>query len=500
MSFTPVSSKAASVALVKEITQSVPVAVGSATDFTAIQDDFSMSPGFETAESAEVANSIMPTKSVIVGEAPTGSMSHYLRPSGIIAQAPDYGLLLEAGLGKLKVVSAEQTVLVGSTISEILVTDASEYEKGDLILVKSTSGYEVRPIESVSGNTISLRFNLDQVPTVGVGIGRPVTYQLENDSDLIPTFTAHYFLPGVYQMMAGCRVTTVDATFTAKDLINCSFSFEGTKFFYNSLTIDASNESLDFFVGATEYNISIKNDVYKTPITLAEQIELAMNAAGSGETFVVSYDTNGFFTISAVGAFDLLWDTGVNNATTIGDILGYDTAADLTGLTSYKSEGAINLDSGFVPTYDELGPLVGKGNVTFIGSEKTDNICLDADEVTYSINNTKTDLNSLCAESGVAGSLLTARTNEISVSAYTTKYDTSKFQALNNGDVVSFFHAAGNKLGGNFKEGEIAGCYCSHAVISGLEFEDSDGVSKVSYTLSAFAPNDSTQPSFIGFV
>lgn len=500
MSFTPVSAKAGSVAFTKEVTQGTPVNVAAATDFTAIQEDFSMAPGYETADNAELKNSIMPGQAIVLGEAPTGSISHYLRPSGIIAQAPDFGLLLEAGLGKVKIISAEQTVLVGSTVSDLLVTDASEYEKGDLVIVKSTTGYELRPIESVSGNTITLAFNLDQVPSTGAGLGRAVTYQLENDSDLIPTLTTHYFLPGVYQMMAGCRVTTVDATFTAKDLINCNFSFEGTSFFYNPLTVDATNQSLDVFVGATEYNLTISNKVYKTPITLAEQLESALNAAGTGITFIVSYSKDGKFTISADGAFDLLWLSGVNNATSIGGLLGFDTAADDTALQSYTGDNTISLDSGFVPQFDALGPLVGKGNVTFIGSEKTDNICIDADEVTYSINNTKSDLNSLCAESGVAGSLLTERTNEISVVAYLQKYEADKFQALNNGDVVKFFHAAGNKLGGNFKEAECVGLYTSHAVINNLELSQTDGVSKVTYTLSAFAPEDSTQPSFISFV
>jgi hypothetical protein len=500
MSFTPVSAKSGSVSFKKEVTQGVPVAVSGASDFTAIQEDFSMSPGYETADNAELANSILPGKQIVIGESPSGSISHYLRPSGVIAQAPDFGLLLEAGLGSVKSVSAEQTVLVGSTVSSILVTDASEYQKGDPVLVKSSTGFEIRAIESVVGNTINVWPNLENVPSTGAGLGRPVTYQLEDDSDLIPTLTAHYFLPGVYQMMAGCRVTTVDCTFTAKDLINCNFSFEGTRFYYNPLTVDASNQSLDISVAATEYNLSIKNEAYQTPITLAEQLESALNSAGTGLTFVVSYSKTGFFTISADGAFDLLWSSGTNNATSIGGLLGYDTASDDTGASSYQGDNEIDLSSGFTPSFDSLGPLVGKGNSTYLGADGIDNICLDADEVTYSINNTKSDLNSLCADSGVAGSLITARTNEISISAYLEKYSADKFQALNNGDVVKFFHAAGNKLGGNFKEGECVACYTSHAVINNLELSQTDGVAKVSYTLTAFSPPDSSQPSYIGFV
>ena len=50
MSFTPVSAKSGSVSFKKEVTQGVPVAVSGASDFTAIQEDFSMSPGYETAD------------------------------------------------------------------------------------------------------------------------------------------------------------------------------------------------------------------------------------------------------------------------------------------------------------------------------------------------------------------------------------------------------------------------------------------------------------------
>ena len=146
-----------------------------------------------------------------------------------------------------------------------------------------------------------------------------------------------------------------------------------------------------------------------------------------------------------------------------------------------------------------MGPLVGKGNITYLGSKKTDNICLNAQNLTYNIQNTKTDQNSLCAATGVAGSQFTERQNAISVTAYLEAYEADKFAALQNGDTVKFFHAAGNKLGGQWKENEGVSVFTSEATIDNIELSQDSGISIATYTLSAYAPDDSTKSSYLTF-
>ena len=499
MSFQSVNAKAGKVAIVIEDVQGEPKAIASSTDFTAIQDDISLSPNFESADNAEQKNNIMAGKSIILGEAPQGSMSHYFRSSGVVGQAPDFGALLSCAMNNPTIVSVETTVDTGATVSSVPLVDATEYEKGMLLYVKSSTGIEVRPIASKVGNVVYPAFDFENVPTLGAGVGRSVTYVPANDA--LPTFSIYYILPNVTELMAGCRTTGVDITFPAKDLINASFSFEGTKFLYNPLVVDATNQSLDFDVALTEYSIQLPNKYYTTPIELADAIESLMNNAGSGVLFQVTYSEEGErgrFKIVGDGNFDLLWATGTNTATSIGGLIGFDTASDDTGASSYLADNQVTLDYGFTPSYDAEAPNPGKGNLTLLGSPDK-NICIDADEVTFSLANTKTDLNSLCAENGVAASIISDRSVEVQITAYLEPFEADKYQSLQNNDTVSFFHACGKKSGGQFVEGSVAYCYLSHAVINNLELSQDSGVSKVTYTISAFAPDDSSQSAFIGF-
>ena len=636
MSFNPVNAKAGSFAITQEALgqQGKPVAVTSAQEFTAQQEDLALNPGFETQANEELKNSIMPGKTTIVGETPTGTFTHYLRPSGNadpLLKTPDYSLAIESCMGSKLQIQTEGIIQAGSTKS-LLILDAipAGLQKGVTIIVKSSTGYEPRPVVRVDDVAleVELAFDLKEVPTDGVGIGLPLVYLLEDDSNKIPTLTCHRYLPGVTQMMSGTRVSSMDLDFTAKELIKATFALEGTSFFYNSLTVGATNKYLDVDVGGTVYAIEIPELVYKNPVNLAEAMEISLNDTIPGSVFTVTYEKNGHYTFTSDTTFSLLWSSGANAANSIGSLLGFDvssggsvqqnlvvsgsadpnydgtynlvpgvfgtwdfitgaftvdptyavfsrtaavpvhgpyefvvystvsgsweacqgqvdpatwtdgldiqatndlnvtsnTGTSLSGLnvpdpadanvsysggsaggsddltaTSFTSDDHIDLEPPVVPAFDSLGPLVGKGNITYLGSKKTDNICLNAQNLTYNIQNTKTDQNSLCAATGVAGSQFTERQNAISVTAYLEAYEADKFAALQNGDTVKFFHAAGNKLGGQWKENEGVSVFTSEATIDNIELSQDSGISIATYTLSAYAPDDSTKSSYLTF-
>ena len=191
MSFNPVNAKAGSFAITQEALgqQGVPVPVTSAQEFTAQQEDLALNPGFETQANEELKNSIMPGKTTIVGETPTGTFTHYLRPSGNadpLLKAPDYSLAIESCMGSKLQIQTEGIIQAGSTKS-LLILDAipAGLQKGVTILVKSSTGYEPRPVIRVDDVAleVELAFDLKEVPTDGVGIGLPLVYLLEDDSN-----------------------------------------------------------------------------------------------------------------------------------------------------------------------------------------------------------------------------------------------------------------------------------------------------------------------------
>lgn len=116
--------------------------------------------------------------------------------------------------------------------------------------------------------------------------------------------------------------------------------------------IDATNNAIDFLEVSmgTEYNAILTSGEY-TPIELATEIKTQMEAAGGVGIYTVSFSTvTGKWTIaSSLGFFSILWDTGTNAATNIGDTLGFDTASDATGNTSYTAgDIAIHTEEGVV--------------------------------------------------------------------------------------------------------------------------------------------------------
>jgi hypothetical protein len=493
MALNTVSFRAGTLALVEET--SGPKAPTAGTDFTAIQSDITMSPGLETLSNEELKNSIIPGKSIIGRESPTFSLSHYFR-AGENSNLPDYNQLMKSAFGSVNEVASETDI--ASVVDAITfdLTDGTGYQKGDTLLVQdSVIGFELRPIAAISGNTVTLAFALSAAPQVGSLVGKPRTYNAVNDSNLIPTFSAWYYLPDTIELISGCRIEGVDINFSAGELINASFSGSGLGFYFDPLVIEATNKFIDVDVSASEYAASIPEGTYKDPHQVAEAIENALNANGSGVLFVVTYNDDGKYTITGDAAFTLLATTGASGNSLLPTI-GF--TVDAGPSTSETSDSDISLDSGFTPVYDDADPIAAKGHVLLIGNA-TDNICVNASTVDFSLANTKADYLDICAESGVGGSGFNSREATVSVSSYLKGYEAKYFKAMRTGQTVSMFYGAGEKSGGQFVKNKCASVYLSHATITSLEIADQDGVAQLNMELAAYAPEDSTQPVFAGF-
>lgn len=483
-------------AIVAESTEGTPVLPSAGTDYIALQEGFDLAPSFEKLDNAELTGSIGQAKPVLGKEAPTASLSHYIRHSGVEGQAPGYGLLLKGAIGDQSTASTEYNTIAGSTagtssVQGIIKVDTGEgatFERGEALLIKDgTNGYAIRNIDSIATDDLTINFNLGSAPASGVNLGKAVLYK---PGESHPSFSVWNFRGNgaAVELIAGTKVTDMSIDITAGQMINGSFSLAGIKYYFNPIQIDATNNKLDFANDAipTEKTATIASATYQDPHELAAAIETAMDAV-SGDDITVTYsDSTGKFTIaSAGGTFQLLWNTGTNTANTIGADIGFSIAADDTGATTYTADNQISLSRLHTPSYDNSDPLVAKSNSCLIGSHY-DNVCFEASTISVSLANDKVDIESICADSGVSGSLMGGRTVTVSVTALLDSHDCSEFYKFRTGTNTKFMYAFGVKSGGNWVAGKCANMYIPTATITSYKLSDNNGLVSLEMELQAY--------------
>lgn len=485
-------TKKSVMAIVREVTEATPVAPTAGTNYLALQDGFDVSAAFDTLENAELTGSIGTAKAIQGFEAPTASLSHYIKHSGVEGQEPEMGLLLEAAFGAKAVNATEYVTLAASTVSTIKSTGAvTNFERGEALLIKDgVNGYSIRPVLSVSGTDITLGFQLPaaSAPAVGVALGKAVLYK---PGETHPTMSIwDYRANGAaVQLVAGARVTDFSMDAAAGELVSGSFSMEGVSFYYDPIEIKATDTKLDFNeTGPTLRAATVAAKMYKDPNELAAALQTAMNDVASDAITVTYSNVTGKFTIASAGALlELLWNTGVNTANTIGDKIGFSTAADSTGALTYTSASAVVMAAPQTPAFDASNPLVAKDNLVLIG-DATDAApgCFSAQSISMTLSDTKADIKDICAESGKSGSLITQRQVTVDVVANLSVYDAQEFTRFRTNQTTSFMYCFGTKTGGNWEAGKSGCLYIPTATISAFKLGDADGLVTLEMTLTAF--------------
>lgn len=502
-----ITTRSSVLAIVAETTENVAKLPSAATEYTALQDDFSMEGAADSLESAELKNSLGKSKSIQGMQNPTASMSHYLRHSGVEGTAPDYNDLLKAAFGTESVVVSEIDCVSASTTMVVKVNtgEGASFKRGQALLVKHLDhDWEIRPIHSISGDELTLGFvlaNAPNAPDAGVLLGKAVTY--------VPADTGHQTLSlvhylgngGAVQMIAGARVTELGIEFPAGELINCSFSLEGSSYFFNPIEITASTKYLDFTSDNGTFAASVTPMIY-TPDQLATALKTAISAADPLETYTVTYsDSTGKFTIasSTSTVLSLLWNTGTNKSNTIGGKLGFAVAADDTLATTYTGASTITLTSPYTPTLDSADPLVAKDNRVMIG-DQADSACFPCSSISFTMSTPKTDILSCCATSGKAGSVINSREVTVTLTALLNKYDVDKFSRFAENTDTRFAYVFGTKTGNNWAAGKSGCLYVPNATISSLTLSDGDGLVQVDMELKAYVETSGVGEVFLSFV
>jgi len=486
-------------AIKEEVTEGTPVVPSAGTDFIPLQDDYAISPNRESIENNELTGSIGQAATILGAESPEVSFSGYLKHSGVEGQEPTYGPILKSIWGSNNVYVASEATVSSATTTTITLGggEGANYARGYGLLIKdATNGYSIRTVKSVSTDTLTLNAPLSVAPGAGVKVGKPITY-IPSDSGH-PSITCWEYEgnAGAVQMVAGVKFSSWNLQADAGQPINGSFTGQGLGYYFDPITITSSNKYIDFSDSApTTYAASIVEKTYKDPEQLASALQTAMNDTASGDTFTVTYsNSTGKFTIASDATpFSILWNTGANTANTIGATLGYSVAADDTGSQSYESDNAQDYSSPYEPVFDAVDPLVAKSHqIIFRKVSDTTSavVCVEANSVNMNPVNTATQIQSICAESGIAGTVMTGRTVTMQFTAPLNKYDAQAAAEYRRNDDVIFQYAFGEKADGSNWDAGKSGCFSTlSAKISSLNITDVDGISYLDITLQAYVAN-----------
>jgi hypothetical protein len=480
-----INTRSSKLAIKKEVTEGTPVAPVSGADYLALNPDFGMSPSFSTLENSEVKSSLGPSKSIQGLAEPSAEYSGNYRGSGVEGQLPGFSELIESSLGESVVKGTETTVAGGSTVSVVEVADGTGYERGMGVLVKNPSGYEMRPIDSVSGTSLTLGFDLDGVPTTGVGCGKPVVFKPLN-SGLNPTLSLWYTIgTGARALMSGARVTSSTYSFAAGEIITMSHSLEGIDYKFNWVDTN-TNYYIDFVDDAGTQVATVAQKYWNNPHEFAAAVQTAMDGASSNVITCVYNDADGKYTLTSDGTtFSLLFNTGVNAANSMWAELGF-ANADQTAATTYTSSVAFDpTASDFTPAFDSSNPIVAKDNHVYFG-DSDDLGCFEASSVEVSIETPKTDILSVCAESGKAGSVVSSRVATITITALLDKYDADKWRRYKENDNAKFLYNWGTKSGGNWQPGKSGFVYAPNTVITEFDITSEESLATLNMTLQSY--------------
>lgn len=497
------TSRNSVLAVVVEATEGTPVDPSAAGEYVALQPDATLTPAFDALENDEIRSSIAPSKMIQGIERPEMSFSHYLKHSGTQGTAPEIDELLTAVFGSESLNGTERTCTSGSSVSSfVLAAGGSDFARGKAVLIKHLAfPWEIRPIHSVSSDTLTPGFNSANIPASGTTMGKCVNYSPANASHQSVSMWMYRGNGHLIEMISGGKVVQFSVQGSAGDLINTSFSVVGTKYHFNPIRIAADDTKLDFYDGTDDFAATVVAKVYRDPYELASTIEAAMQTAAASTAYTCTYSSStGKFTFTkASGTFQLKWNTGANTANTIGNKIGFSIAADDTGALTYTSDNAQTYAAPHTPTYDSADPLAAKNNEILLG-DATDTTALEAQSVTITMDNERIEVTSMCAESGMNSVRFKKRDTKVQITALLDKYEADRFRRFRANTDTRFAWNFGTKTGGNWDAGKCGCFYMPTCTISSFTLTDLDGVIGLELELSSFADSSGNGEAYLNFL
>lgn len=500
-----------SVFAVKEETTEGTLVTPVAADFMPIREGFTFQGNLEVIQSDELINDIAPGKSFTAKESPVGSLPKYLRHSGTEGVAPEYDIMIKSAIGTQTDNSTEYstsgTSVAGTSTVRGHLEMGSDQEdnfvEGQGLLIKdSANGYSIRNVYNVdsAGNQLDLNFNLSAAPATGTALGKAIHFRPTGTGH--PTYSAHHWQASssaaFYQTMVGCRTTNMVFDFPAADLASVNFDFEGIQFYMNPIQITSSTKYIDFTDDTGTFAAILTEKIYNNPHLLAREIESKMNDV-AGDTITVTYsDSTGKYTIASDGGvtFSLLWNSGSNTANTAGTKIGFAVAADDTGAFTYTADNALTYSPGangisttaVTPSYDTEDSIVVKNSELLIGGYN-DITCRVASQASFTVSTPKSDVLSICAESGIDSSVINSRSVTFSCVITLEEHDIGLFDKFINNTTTSVMFNTGKKTGGDWEPGTCVNIYMANAAITAHPIDQVDGYVVINLEATGFVSN-----------
>ncbi len=371
-------------------------------------------------------------------------------------------------MGEVQIIGSEYSAQSGSTIKKIVAPGGHGIYVGQALLIKNGLGYEIRNVKEVDGNDIYLNFDSINAAPNGTLLGIAITYKPAPQGH--PTFSATKYLGNGHaiEATAGNTVTELSLTADANGFGEVEFSYGGTKYFFNPVAVDGTNNYLDFVDDAGTHAALLASKTYKTPLEFCDALKAAMEAVSPTQAFKVSYSkVSGLYSIEAVSSavFSILFGTGANAANSVKDLMGYSTIVDITGSLVYESDVPSEFSAPLDPVYDSADAIIIKGAELFIGND-VDNACICAQSVSLTISKETEDVDCICEETGVKEKIAVSRSVEMSVTAVLNKFDATLLDALLKNSGVSAMLNAGPKTGGNWIPGKCFNVYIQNCTVS----------------------------------
>lgn len=476
------SVKASVFAIKEEVTAGTLIAPTGAENYIPLRAGSGMTATFENLESDELLNDIGQAEPALGKETPTGTHPIYLKNSEVEGTPPEYGLLIESLLGAKEIASTEYSVTSGSDAGDASTRAALEmgsdeednFEVGQAVLIKDgTNGFNIRNVQNVDsvGNQLDLNFNLASAPASGVALGKASLYKPASTGH--PSYSAWLYSANgaAIQAQAGCQTNSMTMEFPAGQYATAEFGYAGVSSFYDAIIIGSSNKYIDVTDDLGTIAAVLTEQAYATPQDLAEEMATKLTAislTSGADTYTVTYDdSTGKFTIASDGSvLSLLWDSGTNTTNSVGTTIGFSVAADDTGALTYTSDSAITLSAPFTPSFDDATNIVVKNAELLIGSFD-DTTCIKSTTVSFSIEKTTVDADSICAASGVDEKVPESRTSGMTATTHMRKYETETFDRFKDNVTVSIMMNAGPKDGsGNWIPGKCVNVYMPNAKIN----------------------------------
>ena len=502
--------------VMKEVTEGVGVLPDAADKAVVLQDGFSLSGEFTKLENAELKGSIGKAKPVLGLETSKFSFSHYLVASGSEGDAPEYNYLIESCMGLETLYVAQQNTAAGSTAGNAttraliqLVSNTGHFYGSAIMIKDLTNGYSIRNVYELVATDVYLAQNLTvPAPAAGIQTGKFINYSPQDSGHPSLSMSLYRSNGGDFELARGIKIEEMAIEFTAGEFINCSFTGSGIGYDFDPIEILSTDKWIDFQtwdgVDLNSYQVELTEKIYKDPIELAAEIQAKMTAFTTPGLMYCEWISSGVnagkFKISSGVAFvyfNLLWNTGTNAANSAKYKLGYNDADD-TSVTSSYSDNQLSWASPYVPTYDNAQPLVAK-NIEILLGNFNDLVCFEAQKFSVSIKNTKTNIPSACAESGVSGSLMSAREVTGTIEATLTKHDVDKFYRFRSGQETMITVNAGSKTSGNWNPGKCVNIWIAKCTLDTFVVQDSNGIVTISIDFSGYVENSQGE-IFINFL